>query len=141
MVVKMVVKPIAKLSEEARSSPSRTHLHPLPGLTPDPNRRHRLEEIRDNLRQIAEAQAEGWLGEVERLQISIAGAEDKLTQLHRRPQSTSGSRSLSEMITLDRRPPWDQRLALDGSITGKLNYGASSACVLFRRRRSQCHTE
>jgi hypothetical protein len=51
MVVKMVVKPIAKLSEEARSSPSRTHLHPLPGLTPDPNRRHRLEEIRDNLRQ------------------------------------------------------------------------------------------
>jgi hypothetical protein len=55
----------------------------------------RLEEIRDNLRaRIAEAPREGWLGEVEGVQISLAGAEDKLTQLYRRlPESTSGSRS------------------------------------------------
>jgi hypothetical protein len=42
-------------------------------------------EIRDNLiARIAEAQREGWLGEVEGLQVSLAGANDKLTQLDRR---------------------------------------------------------
>ena len=55
-------------------------------LWPEPAQRPRLEEIRDNLRaRIAEAQREGWLGEVEGLQISLAGAEDKLAQLDRRP--------------------------------------------------------
>ncbi|PWR12313.1 hypothetical protein DKT69_24485 [Micromonospora sicca] len=39
-------------------------------------------EIRDNpLDRIAEAQRGGWLGEVEGLEISLAGAEDKLAQL------------------------------------------------------------
>jgi hypothetical protein len=42
----------------------------------------RLEEIRDNLKpRIAEAIREGWLGEVEGLQVSLAGAQDKLTQI------------------------------------------------------------
>jgi integrase len=51
-------------------------------LRPDPAQRARLEEIRDNLRdRIAEAEREGWLGEVEGLQVSLAGAEDKLAQV------------------------------------------------------------
>ena len=54
-------------------------------LWPDPNHRPRLVEIRDNLiARIAEAQREGWLGEVEGLQVSLAAAEDKLTQLDSR---------------------------------------------------------
>jgi hypothetical protein len=41
-----------------------------------------LEEIRDNLlARIVEATREGWLGEVEGLQVSLAGAQDKLTQI------------------------------------------------------------
>ena len=34
--------------------------------------------------RIAEAEREGWLGEVEGLKISLAGANDKLTQIDRR---------------------------------------------------------
>ncbi|MFD5702552.1 hypothetical protein [Streptomyces lasiicapitis] len=44
--------------------------------------RARLVEIRDNLlARIGEAQREGWLGEVEGLQVSLAAAEEKLAQL------------------------------------------------------------
>ncbi|WNF01315.1 integrase [Streptomyces luomodiensis] len=51
-------------------------------LRPDPSQRTRLAEIRDNLIvRIAEAEREGWLGEVEGLQVSLAGAENKLAQL------------------------------------------------------------
>jgi hypothetical protein len=54
-------------------------------LWPDPNQRPRLIEIRDNLiARIHEANREGWLGEVEGLQVSLAAAEDKLTQLDNR---------------------------------------------------------
>ncbi|MBV9312459.1 MAG: hypothetical protein JO100_01710 [Pseudonocardia sp.] len=54
-------------------------------LWPDPTQRGRLIEIRDNLTaRIAEAQREGWLGEVEGLQVSLASAEDKLAQVDRR---------------------------------------------------------
>jgi len=54
-------------------------------LWPDPTQRGRLIEIRDNLTaHIAEAQREGWLGELEGLQVSLAGAEDKLAQIDRR---------------------------------------------------------
>ena len=60
-----------------------------PLLWPDPAQQHRLLEIRDNLiARIAEAEREGWLGEVEGLQVSLAGAEDKLAQLHRRSRPT-----------------------------------------------------
>jgi Phage integrase family len=53
-----------------------------PMLRPDPAQRHRLLEIRDNLiARVAEAEREGWLGEVEGLQTSLAHAEQKLTQL------------------------------------------------------------
>jgi len=61
-----------------------------PLLWPEATQRHRLLEIRDNLiARIAEAEREGWLGEVEGLQISLAGAEDKLAQLNRRNSSTN----------------------------------------------------
>ena len=54
-------------------------------LWPDPAQRDRLAEIRDNLRaRIDEAQTEGWHGEIEGLQVSLAAAEDKLTQIDRR---------------------------------------------------------
>lgn len=59
-------------------------------LWPDPNQRPRLVDIRDNLLdRIAEAEREGWLGEIEGLRVSLAGAEDKLAQIdHRPPQTT-----------------------------------------------------
>ncbi|MFD4612817.1 hypothetical protein [Streptomyces sp. NPDC058440] len=41
--------------------------------------------MRDNLLdRIAEAEKEGWLGEVEGLHVSLAGAEDKLARIDRR---------------------------------------------------------
>lgn len=54
---------------------------------PDPAQRPRIAEIRDNLiARIAEAEPEreGWLGEVEGLQISLNGVNDKLTQIDHR---------------------------------------------------------
>lgn len=53
-------------------------------LWPDPAQRARLVEIRDNLcARAAEAEREGWLGEVEGLAVSLAGADDKLAQIDR----------------------------------------------------------
>ncbi|MHB8505952.1 MAG: tyrosine-type recombinase/integrase [Acidimicrobiales bacterium] len=55
-----------------------------PMLWSDPAQRPRLVEIRDNLTaRIAEAERESWLGEVDGLQVSLAGATDKLTQMDR----------------------------------------------------------
>jgi Phage integrase family len=57
-----------------------------PMLWPDPAQRSRLAEIRDNLTaRITEAQQKGWLGEVEGLQVSLAGAREKLAQIDRHP--------------------------------------------------------
>ena len=51
-------------------------------LRPDPAQRGRLEEIRANLHdRIAEAEREGWPGEIEGLKVSLAGTEDKLAQV------------------------------------------------------------
>ena len=56
-----------------------------PMLWPDPAQRPRIAEIRDNLTaRITEAEREGWLGEIEGLQISLTGANDKLAQIDRR---------------------------------------------------------
>jgi len=53
-----------------------------PLLRPDPAQRQRLLDVRDNLlARIEEARREGWLGEVEGLQISLTGARAKLAQL------------------------------------------------------------
>ena len=57
---------------------------------PSPAQRHRIAEIRDNLTaRIAEAEREGWLGEIEGLKISLAGASDKLAQIDRRSQTAT----------------------------------------------------
>jgi Phage integrase family len=54
-------------------------------LRPDPTQLHRILEIRDNLlARIAEAEREGWLGEVDGLKVSLAGAKQKLSQLNER---------------------------------------------------------
>jgi integrase-like protein len=54
-----------------------------PLLRPDPGQRQRLEQICDNLTaRIAEAQQARWLGEVEGLKVSLAGATDKLAQMN-----------------------------------------------------------
>jgi integrase len=65
---------------------------------PDPAQRPRIAEIRGNLLdRIAEAEREGWLGEVEGLKVSLAGAEDKLAQIDRRTRH-DGSVSLGATI-------------------------------------------
>jgi hypothetical protein len=54
-------------------------------LRPDPAQRDRIAEIRGNLlNRIAEAEREGWHGEVEGLKVSLAGAEQKLAQVDER---------------------------------------------------------
>jgi hypothetical protein len=54
-------------------------------LWPDPAQHERLVEIRDNLTaRIAEAEREGWFGDVEGLQVSLDGANHKLAQIERR---------------------------------------------------------
>ena len=59
-----------------------------PMLWPDPDQRPRLAEIRDNLAdRVTEAKREGWLGEIEGLQVSLAGAEQKLAQIDQRPRN------------------------------------------------------
>ena len=61
-------------------------------MRPSPGQRDRLEEIRANLHdRIAEAEREGWLGEVEGLKVSLAGAEDKLTQITASLQRKAGA--------------------------------------------------
>ncbi|MHB2023728.1 MAG: tyrosine-type recombinase/integrase [Mycobacteriales bacterium] len=53
-----------------------------PLLRPSPAQRPRIEEISANLAErIAEAEREGWTGEVEGLKVSLAGAGHKLAQL------------------------------------------------------------
>jgi hypothetical protein len=49
----------------------------------------RIIEIRDNLQtRMAEAEREGWFGEVEGLQISLAGANEKIAHIDRRSPRT-----------------------------------------------------
>jgi hypothetical protein len=53
-----------------------------PLLRPSPEQRPRIAGIRSNLiDRIAEAEREGWHGEVEGLKVSLAGADAKLAQL------------------------------------------------------------
>ncbi|WP_433521351.1 tyrosine-type recombinase/integrase [Nocardia pseudovaccinii] len=64
-------------------------------LRPDPAQRARLEEIRDNLEaRIIEAKREGWLGEVEGLQVSYSGVNDKLAQIDATLQRTTAATEL-----------------------------------------------
>jgi hypothetical protein len=53
-----------------------------PLLRPDPAQRPRLAEIRDNLiDRIGESKPEGWTGEAQGLQVSLAAAGRKLAQM------------------------------------------------------------
>lgn len=53
-----------------------------PVLIVGPEEEPRLMEIRDNLSaRIAEAENEGWLGEVEQLSVSLSAAEEKIEQI------------------------------------------------------------
>jgi len=53
-----------------------------PLLRPDPAQHPRLTEIRDNLAaRIDEARREGWAGDAEGLQVSLAAAREKLAQM------------------------------------------------------------
>jgi len=64
-------------------------------LRPEPTQRPRLEEIRDNLEaRIIEAKREGWLGEVEGLQVSYSGVKDKLAQIDATLQRHGGTVAL-----------------------------------------------
>jgi integrase len=61
-----------------------------PMLWPDPAQRARLAEICENLTaRITEAEEKGWLGEVEGLQVSLAGAREKLAQIDRSRRTTT----------------------------------------------------
>ncbi|MEU2688619.1 integrase [Streptomyces hygroscopicus] len=69
-----------------------------PVLQLDPQQRPRLNEITRNLRErITEARANGWLGEVEGLQVSLNAAVAKLTRLNR--TSTDGRPQLVDLGT------------------------------------------
>ena len=64
-------------------------------LRPDPAQRIRLEQIRDNMQaRIVEAKREGWLGEVEGLQVSYSGVKDKLAQLDAAMRRSTSSTAL-----------------------------------------------
>ncbi|MBF8193664.1 site-specific integrase [Nonomuraea sp. K274] len=59
-----------------------------PMLRPDPAQLTRLQEIHDNLlARIAEAEHQGWLGEIEGLTISLAGAREKLRHLNQQQRA------------------------------------------------------
>ena len=74
-------------------------------LWPDPAQRTRLLEIRDNLKaRITEAEYQGWHGEVEGLQVSLAGTEDKLAQIENRRTATRTSTDLGMPATRAESP-------------------------------------
>jgi hypothetical protein len=51
-------------------------------LRPEPAQRHRLLQVLENLQaRIDEAKHEGWLGEVQGLEVSLSAAKAKLTRL------------------------------------------------------------
>jgi integrase len=61
-----------------------------PLLRPSPAQRGRITEIHDNLlARVAEAEREGWAGEVEGLKVSLAGAHHKLAQLDEMDRRTA----------------------------------------------------
>ena len=61
-----------------------------PMLRPDPKQIGRLTEITENLdARLAEAHDRGWLGEVEGLEASLAGARQKLEAMRRQAQTVA----------------------------------------------------
>lgn len=63
-----------------------------PMLRPDPKQLGRLTEMIENLEaRLVEARDRGWLGELEGLEASLAGANQKLTAMHRAVGSATGA--------------------------------------------------
>jgi hypothetical protein len=86
-----------------------------PMLKPDPSQQSRLKEIRDNLEaRIIEAKREGWLGEIEGLQVSLAGAKDKLAQLDTATQHRARNTELG-------MPTFTQIAGRTSTVTGPQN--------------------
>jgi hypothetical protein len=84
-------------------------------LKPDPAQQPRLEEIRGNLEaRIIEAKREGWLGEIEGLQVSLAGATNKLAQL----DATTRRRATGVELGI---PSFTQIAGRTGTLTGPMN--------------------
>ncbi|MEV4502108.1 hypothetical protein [Streptomyces klenkii] len=81
--------------------------HPLSGLPDGPRQKPRLIEIVQSLRErIREARADGWLGEVEGLQVSFDAAMAKLKSLKNIP--TDGHPQLVDLsmpVLADDAPP------------------------------------
>jgi integrase len=67
-----------------------------PMLRPDPQQMPRLIEIIDNLQaRLSEAHHQGWLGEVEGIEISLTGARQKLDQI-----KATQTRSANSLVNL-----------------------------------------
>jgi hypothetical protein len=65
-------------------------------LRVDPAQQRRLGEIIVNLRErIAEARENGWLGEVEGLQVSLGHARDKMAAIRR--ATSPGTTSITDL--------------------------------------------
>ncbi len=65
-------------------------------LRPDPQQAPRLIEIIDNLQaRLSEAHHQGWLGEVEGIEISLTGARQKLDQIQ-----AAQTRSANSLVNL-----------------------------------------
>ncbi len=93
---------------------------------PDPAQRTRLVEIRDNL--IAEAEREDWLGEVEGLRISLAGAKQKLGQIDQTALRQGGCRRRTDTCARFgvRGSMWQRtRIAPGHSDGGRKQFGHS----------------
>jgi hypothetical protein len=86
----------AQLGHQAVPEPVTRSCIRCPVLQLDPQQRPRLIEIIRNLHErITEARANGWLGEVEGLQVSLNAAMAKLTSLNR--TSTDVRRQLVDL--------------------------------------------
>jgi hypothetical protein len=83
-------------------------------LRPDPAQRFRLLEIRDNLEaRIIEAKREGWLGEVEGLQVSLTGAKDKIAQIDAMLQRETTALGMPSFGSISGRPFYLKELTSD----------------------------
>jgi hypothetical protein len=73
-------------------------------LRVDPRQRQRLGEIIVNLRdRIAEARENGWLGEIEGLQVSLDAALVKMTSMTRASQAPATATNLGTPTIRDRK--------------------------------------
>lgn len=111
-------------------------------LRPDPAQRARLADVRDNLiARIAGAKREGGLDKVESLQVSLAGAQDKLTQFDaeaRRSDAVSLGMPALGQITPGTRETKEPSPAADQAAAGSSEAGPwphSARCPTRRTLR------